>query len=126
MITVFLSVVFAACGSGRLRTSANPGDSEEGLAVFYADNLHGKKTASGEMYDKNGSTAAHRQLPFGAIVRVTNMENRRYVDVRINDRGPFNSKNRIIDLSRSAAERLDMIRAGVVKVRIEVVSIPEK
>jgi rare lipoprotein A len=121
-----LLTVLAACGGARLRTRSQPGDSEEGLAVYYADSLHGKKTASGEPYDKNALSAAHRRLPFGTIVRVTSLENRRSVDVKVNDRGPFGSRSRIIDLSRKAAERLDMIESGVIRVRVEVVSTPEK
>ena len=91
-----------------------------------SDNLHGNKTASGEIYDKTALTAAHRELPFGTVVRVTNLENRRTVEVRINDRGPFSSKRRIIDLSREAGKRLDMIRAGVVRVRVEIVELASK
>jgi rare lipoprotein A len=117
----------ANCGCGaRLERSSVPGESEEGLAVYYADSLHGKKTASGERYDKGAMTAAHRQLPFGTVVRVTSLVNRRNVEVRINDRGPGSSRRRIIDLSRAAAERLDMLLAGVVEVRVEVVASPEE
>ena len=114
----------AACGAA-LKKDSLPGEFEEGLAVYYADSLHGKKTASGELYDKEALTAAHRKLPMGTIIRVTNLRNRRSVEVRVNDRGPFSSRKRIIDLSRKAAERVDMIRAGVVEVRIEIVSVPD-
>ncbi|MCP4677582.1 MAG: septal ring lytic transglycosylase RlpA family protein [Deltaproteobacteria bacterium] len=113
----------SACGAALKRNSL-PGEFEEGLAVYYADSLHGKKTAGGEPYDKEALTAAHRKLLFGTIVRVTNLKNRRSVEVRVNDRGPFSSRRRIIDLSRKAAERLGMIRAGVIEVRIEIVSVP--
>ena len=88
-----------------------------GLASYYSDRFHGSKTASGEIYDKNDFTAAHRSLPFGTKVIVTNLENMLTVLVRINDRGPH-KQERIIDLSRAAAEKIDMIKAGIVKVKI--------
>ncbi|OEC35544.1 rare lipoprotein A [Pseudomonas cuatrocienegasensis] len=90
----------------------------EGQASYYGARHHGNKTASGERFDQNALTAAHRTLPFGTRVRVTNLRNERSVVVRINDRGPY-ARGRIIDLSRKAAEQLDMIRAGVVPVRVE-------
>ena len=92
--------------------------------MYYSDSFQGRKTASGEPYDKAALTAAHRSLPFNTVVRVTNLTNRRTVQVRINDRGPFNSKRRIIDLSRAAAERIGMIADGIVPVRLEIVSLP--
>ena len=90
----------------------------EGQASWYGAKHQGKPTASGERFDQNALTAAHRQLPFGTRVRVTHLGNGRQVTVRINDRGPF-VRGRIIDLSRAAAERLDMLRAGVVPVRVQ-------
>lgn len=92
----------------------------EGLASYYSDALEGRSTASGEPYQKALFTAAHRTLPFGTRVKVTNQENDKTVVVRINDRGPF-VQGRIIDVSRAAAEVLGMMKKGVVKVRIEVV-----
>ena len=77
-----------------------------------------QRTASGERFDQHALTAAHRSLPFGTRVRVTNLNNERSVVLRINDRGPF-VRGRIIDVSRAAAVRLDMLRAGVVPVRVE-------
>lgn len=94
-----------------------------GKASYYADKFHGRRTASGEIYDKSKMTAAHRSLPFGTIVEVTNLSNNRSVTVRINDRGPFVS-GRIIDLSRTAAEEIGMIRQGVVDVEIRIISTP--
>ena len=91
----------------------------EGRASRYSDRLHGRKTASGQRYDKTKLTAAHRKLPFGTRVHVTNLNNGRSVVVRINDRGPF-AKGRIIDLSRAAAEQIGMIEPGVVPVRLEI------
>lgn len=85
----------------------------------YGDGLHGRKTASGETFDRNKLTAAHRTLPFGTRCRVTNRSNGRSVVVRINDRGPF-VKGRIIDLSWAAAKRIGSDRAGVVNVKVEV------
>ena len=120
-----LFFILAATSCSSLGRTATPGDMDEGLAAYYADSLQGRRTASGERYDKNALTAAHRTLPFGTIVRVTNLVNRRTVEVRINDRGPYAGRHRIIDLSRKAAERIDMIRAGVVEVRIEIVSLPK-
>ncbi|MEX6502408.1 septal ring lytic transglycosylase RlpA family protein [Pseudomonas zhanjiangensis] len=90
----------------------------DGMASWYGARHHGKPTASGERFDQNALTAAHRSLPFGSRVRVTNLANDKQVVVRINDRGPF-SKGRIIDLSRRAAEQLDMLRSGVAPVRLQ-------
>ena len=94
-------------------------DVQEGEASYYADSLHGNKTASGEPYDKNALTAAHRELPFGTRVRVTYLESGKSVEVVINDRGPHH-KDRIIDLSGAAAERIGLKEAGVGKVRLEI------
>ena len=95
---------------------------ENGSASYYADKFHGRTTANGEKYDKNKMTAAHKKLPFGSVVRVVNLNTNKSVTVRINDRGPF-VKGRIIDLSRVAAEKLGLIQAGVLKVRVEVLKM---
>jgi rare lipoprotein A len=92
----------------------------EGQASYYSDSLAGNHTANGERYNPRSLTAAHRSLPFGTHVRVTRDDTRESVIVRINDRGPFAGRRRIIDLSRAAAERLAMLRAGVVDVHVEV------
>jgi rare lipoprotein A len=102
--------------SSRSRSS---GPAQRGKATWYGGRFHGRKTASGERFDKRALTAAHRKLPFGTRVRVTNLKNGRSVVVRINDRGPFGGKGRIIDVSEAAARKLDMIRAGVVPVTVE-------
>jgi rare lipoprotein A len=94
-----------------------------GRASYYSDKLAGRSTASGEPYDPRALTAAHRKLRFGTIVEVTRPDGRR-VQVRINDRGPFGDSRRIIDLSRAAAERLEMVREGVVDVSLRIVSAP--
>lgn len=96
---------------------------QAGQASYYADSLAGNKTASGEIYDPALLTAAHRTLPLGSLVRVIRRDGRA-VEVKINDRGPFGSKRRIIDLSRSAAEQLGLIRAGVADVTVEVLELP--
>jgi rare lipoprotein A len=93
---------------------------QKGTASFYADKFEGKQTASGEKYKHKKLTAAHKSLPFGTIVKVTNLDNGLSVEVRINDRGPF-VENRIIDLSRSAAEKLKFINQGLDEVQIEVI-----
>lgn len=91
---------------------------ERGQATYYADSLAGHRTASGERYDPRAFTAAHRTLPFGTLVKVVRVDDGRAVTVRINDRGPFAGDERVIDLSRAAAEELGMMRAGVVAVRV--------
>ncbi len=96
-----------------------------GKASYYADKFEGRPTASGEPYRANEYTAAHRKLPFGTMVRVTNVSNNKSVVVRINDRGPH-IKGRIIDVSRSAAEELDFIDAGVTVVTLEILPDSKK
>ena len=125
LAAIIVLLAIAGCGAS-LGTSSAPGDRDTGLAAFYSDKLHGRTTASGAPYDKDALTAAHRSLPFGTMVEVTNLSNRRSVVVEINDRGPFGDSRRIIDLSRAAAERIDMISAGVVEVRLEVLEMPRK
>jgi rare lipoprotein A (peptidoglycan hydrolase) len=99
--------------------TAKLGAVEEGLASWYGEPYHGRPTASGPRYDMWAMTAAHRTLPFGTIVRVTNLDSRLQADVTINDRGPFVA-GRILDLSRRAAETLGAIGPGVIPVRLEV------
>ena len=94
---------------------------QTGVASWYGEEFHGKKTSSREIYDMNDLTAAHNTLPFGSMAVVTNLNNGRSVVVRINDRGPF-VKGRVIDLSYAAARAIDMIGTGTVPVRIEVLS----
>ena len=97
------------------------GATETGIASWYGHPYHGRRAANGEVYDMNQLTAAHLSLPFGAWVRVTNLDNGLEVDVRINDRGPF-VKDRIIDLSRAAAKEISMLGPGTAKVRLTVIS----
>lgn len=91
----------------------------EGSASYYHDSLEGRSTASGQPYRAAELTAAHRSLPFGSRVRVTNLANGKSVVVRVNDRGPF-AANRVIDLSRAAASRIDLLRRGHGRVRLEL------
>lgn len=92
--------------------------SETGVASYYASSYDGKKTANGEIFQSSALTAAHKKLPFGTKVTVTNLSNGKKVKVRVNDRGPFVA-GRIIDLTRKAAEKLDMVNAGLAKVSIK-------
>jgi rare lipoprotein A len=96
---------------------------EEGTASWYGPPFHGRRAADGEIFDMNSLVAAHRTLPFGSIVRVTNLNNGKDVQVRVIDRGPFVG-NRVLDLARAAAVALDMIGTGTAPVRIELVSGP--
>ncbi len=98
----------------------------QGEASYYSDGLAGHPTASGELYRPLAFTAAHRKLPLGTVLRITASDGRRVVYVRVNDRGPYGSKRRILDLSRAAAEQLGMLRAGVLQVRAEVVAYGPK
>jgi len=113
---LFAALLLSACASQGV---VDPyGYRAEGQASWYGARHHGRKTASGERFDQNALTAAHRELPFGTRVRVTNLNNDKHVIVRINDRGPH-TRNRLIDLSQQAAKQLDMLRAGVAPVRVE-------
>jgi rare lipoprotein A len=121
-----ISIVLSSCGTTsragkeRVPPSAGKGTGEvieNGVASWYGPKFHGRLTANGEKYDMYGFTAAHRTLPFNTIVRVENQDNGKSVVVRINDRGPF-AKNRIIDLSKRAAEEIDMIGNGTAPVKL--------
>ncbi len=94
----------------------------QGTASYYADEFNGRLTANGEVFDMNGLSAAHRFLPFGTVVRVTNMTNKRSIVVRINDRGPFVNE-REIDLSLGAAKGLGFVDEGTCPVTIEVLEL---
>lgn len=112
ILLLLLLVLAAGCASTKRIT-------ETGIASWYGPDFHGRNTANGEVYDQEGMTAAHKTLPFGTIVRVTNLDNGRQVTVRINDRGPY-AKGRVIDLSRAAAREVGMIGSGTARVRIDV------
>ncbi len=100
----------------------DPRFSEQGIASWYGEEFHGRKTASGEVYDMNSLTAAHKTLPLPSTVRVTNLDNGRTLLVRVNDRGPF-VNGRIIDLSRRSAQMLGVYGTGTAKVRVEFVEL---
>jgi len=124
------SVIMASCTPAPLYRqgdesggSTGKGWVETGEASWYGGKFHGRQTASGEIYDMHGISAAHKTLPLGTRVRVTNLSNDRQLIVRVNDRGPF-IKGRIIDCSREAARQLGFLDAGVTRVKIEVVSWP--
>jgi rare lipoprotein A len=113
-MALLLCLCTSCCLFGTPGTSA-----KYGLASYYGTGFHGKMTASGETFDQWKLTCAHRDLPFGTRVKVTNIANGKWVIVKVNDRGPWVA-GRIIDLSYAAARKIDMIEAGVVKVKLEI------
>src|SRR5947209_9382013 len=104
-------------------TNVPPLETELGIASWYGYPFHGRAAANGEIYDMEKMTAAHRTLPFGTWVRVTNLINNKTVEVRITDRGPFIA-GRIIDLSHAAAQEIELIGPGVAQVRLDIISAP--
>jgi len=125
MLVAMLAMIEASGCAKRVRVARAPsiGHSEQGIASWYGEPYHGRRTASGEVYDMNRWTAAHRTLPFGTWVEVTNLTNGKRVQVRITDRGPF-VDGRIIDLSRAAAQQIDMIGPGTARVHLKVIRAP--
>lgn len=125
LIILVISLFISSCGtSSRLgkkddtpKSRKVGGKIEEGVASWYGPNFDGKLTANGEIYDMYGLTAAHRTLPFNSIVKVKNLDNGQSVQVRINDRGPY-AKNRIIDLSKKAADEINMLGSGTAPVEL--------
>lgn len=120
----------SACGRHPARANvplapARIGTTETGVASWYGIPYHGRRAASGEVFDMNAPTAAHRKLPFQTWVEVTNLSNGRSTDVRINDRGPF-VRGRILDLSQAAARDIDMLRPGTARVRVRVIHPPKE
>lgn len=116
VFSLFATLLLSACAS---QGTVDPqGYRAEGQASWYGAQHHGRKTASGERFDQHALTAAHRQLPFGTRVQITNLRNGKRVAVRINDRGPY-SRGRLIDVSEAAAQQLDMLNSGTAPVRIE-------
>jgi peptidoglycan lytic transglycosylase len=118
---VVVSLLFvSACGPKKVHVAIPTASELQGIASYYAEPYHGRKTASGEIFDTyQGLTAAHRTLPFNTVVRVKNESNGREVDVRINDRGPF-VDGRVIDLSLRAAREIDMVRTGTAPVKLTI------
>lgn len=122
--------MLASCSSAVKFTSSNSGKYSDnsdaeivnvmyGKASYYGSEFDGRTTSSGETFSNREYSAAHKSLPFGTMVKVTNLGNNKFIIVKINDRGPFVA-GRVIDLSRVAAEQIDMIKSGVVEVKIEV------
>ncbi len=103
--------------------SATKGATQSGNASYYSDKLHGNTTSSGEKYNKNALTCAHRTLPFGTVVKVTRTDTGASVTCTVNDRGPF-KEGRIVDVSGAAATKLDMKTVGICSVKLVVVSVP--
>jgi len=101
----------------------NVGYRQDGVASWYGPGFHGRKTASGEVYNMNELTAAHSELPLNTLLKVTNLMNKRQVVVRVNDRGPFVG-DRVIDMSFAAAQDLGMLKPGTVPVKLEVIGSP--
>ena len=134
VVALITAVIVSGCASSPRFTRERSGGSNthgasggskslkamEGIASYYADDFNGKKTANGETYNMYKMTAAHRSLPFNTKVKVTNLDNKRSIIVRINDRGPFKLE-RIIDLSMAAATQLGMKGSGTANVKLEVI-----
>ena len=120
IIPVLLALLAACSATPERHPAKQEGYVTHGQASYYAQKYHHKQTASGETFDQYAMTAAHKTLPFGTRVKVTNTRNGKSVVVKINDRGPF-VKGRIIDLSRSAFESIGNLRSGVIPVTVEVI-----
>jgi len=116
-----LAAISLACMSCSKKPRTSTGQTQEGVASWYGVPFNGRPTASGEIYDMEKLTAAHRTLPFGAVVRVEDLVNQKTAEVRVNDRGPFVA-DRIIDLSHAAAQSINM--PGTANVRLTVISTP--
>ncbi len=128
-VAVPVAFVLSGCSDGSAKTDRakihkEPAFEQTGKASWYGPGFHGKKTANGEIYNQNELTAAHRTLPLGTEVEVTNVKNGKSVEVEINDRGPY-VRGRVIDLSRAAAIELGMKERGLAVVQIEAESLPK-
>ena len=128
ILILILAVLLSSCVIGEPKSKAQiaaenmdryDGRVEEGPASWYGGKFHGRPTASGEIYDMDDMTAAHKKLPFGTRVEVTNLDNGKSVEVTINDRGPY-KRGRLIDLSKGAAKRIGMLVAGTARVSLKV------
>ncbi len=120
-LSAFVSslLLLASC-AGTAPSHGKRGYTEEGKASYYSRKLQGRKMANGEPYKRHKLTAAHRTLPLGTKIKVTNLQTNKTIKVKITDRGPY-SKGRIVDLSEAAARRLGYIKAGVVPVKVKVI-----
>ncbi len=127
IVCTLLIIGAATCGSApRFERDATSGpalSTSTGVASWYGPGFDGKQTVSGERFNQNHLTAAHKTLPFGTVVRVMNLQNGRSVEVRINDRGPF-IRGRVIDLSKAAAQEIGLIQQGIGRVELRVLSMP--
>ncbi len=126
LVAVLAAVTLVLLSATKPAVSAARPRVQVGLASWYGPGFQGEETASGEIFNQREMVAAHRSLPLGSVVRVTNLENGRRVVLRVIDRGPYGRnyrKGTIIDVSRGAARRLDFIRDGLVRVRVEVVRL---
>lgn len=120
MLTAMMAAAVISCAYLTASAMAHPVKrSLTGTASWYGGQFHGRQTANGEKYDMNSLTAAHKTLPFGTKVRVTNRANGKSVVVRVNDRGPY-AGDRILDLSRGAAAKVGMLRSGIAKVQVDI------
>ncbi len=120
LLASLAAALATACATGGTAEAGRRGFTQKGIASWYGPGFDGKLTANGEVYDMNALTAAHKKLPFNTRVVVTNRDNGKKVQVRINDRGPF-VRGRVIDLSRAAAERIEMLGPGTARVTLRVV-----
>jgi rare lipoprotein A len=118
MVSVFVGASPALLAKEKTSQKSNHAKNT-GIASYYAAKFNGRRTASGEIFDNTLMTAAHRSLPFGTFIQVTNLRNNKSVIVRINDRGPY-AKGRIIDLTKAAAKKIGVSRSGVARVKLEV------
>jgi len=116
-LSIFFIIIFASCKKEETIAYIEVGVGE---ASWYGPGLHGNITASGEKFNMNDFTAAHRKLKFGTFLKVTNAKNNLSVIVKINDRGPFNYK-RVIDLSKASAKKIDMLDSGIAEVKLEII-----
>ncbi len=120
---LFIPIMLTAslgCADQENETADQSTFTQQGKASYYARSFHGEETANGETFNQNALVAAHKTLPFGTQVQVTNLDNGKQVTVRINDRGPF-KPGRIIDLSRLAAREIDLLEEGLAPVEIETI-----
>ena len=118
---LIIAAMISGCGCILGPGMPRKGRPQIGKASWYGPKYHGRKTACGEIFDMHKISAAHKKLPLGSVVKVTNLKNGKTLIVRVNDRGPY-IRGRIIDLSFAAAKKLDMLEDGVVKVRVELIN----
>ena len=127
LLTALVVLMLSDGQSPASASSSSTAEAQFGLASWYGPGFHGEETASGEIFDQQEMVAAHRWLPFGTVIRVTNLENGRRVTLRVIDRGPYGRNFRrgtVVDVSRGAARRLGFTRKGLVRVRLDVISAP--